>query len=79
MMTPVRSLNAERKTDSTNGKLTASLKALFFILIKAVNGHRERQNAREYTFFFSDSESDTSLSPDQYFPTNISSISAVSR
>lgn len=28
---------------------------------------------------FSDSESDTSLSPDQYFPTNISSISAVSR
>lgn len=29
--------------------------------------------------FFSDSESDTSLSPDQYFPTNISSISAVSR
>lgn len=31
------------------------------------------------SFFFSDSESDTSASPDQYFPTNISSISAVSR
>lgn len=52
MMTPVRSLNAERKTDSTNGKLTACLHALFLKWIKAVNGHREIQNAENIRSFF---------------------------